>query len=105
MSFIDNFSRYAMRAFERPVCGGVVTGLAFGLGSYVSLKDKNRTIMGGLYTFDDSNKHILHTIVAGVGFFSAMLLLLYYCYPSLHHHRKQYNNKKIKEELSKNKRV
>ena len=74
MSFIDNFSRYAMRAFERPVCGGVVTGLAFGLGSYVSLKDKNRTIMGGLYTFDDSNKHILHTIVAGMGFFSAMLL-------------------------------
>tara|TARA_B100000674_G_scaffold373901_1_gene316401 strand:+ start:182 stop:436 length:255 start_codon:yes stop_codon:yes gene_type:complete len=63
-----------MRAFERPVCGGVVTGLAFGLGSYVSLKDKNRTIMGGLYTFDDSNKHILHTIVAGMGFFSAMLL-------------------------------
>ena len=74
MSFIDNFSRYAMRAFERPVCGGVVTGLAFGLGSYVSLKDKNRTIMGGLYTFDDSNKHILHTIVAGMGFFSALLL-------------------------------
>ena len=74
MSFIDNLSRYTMHAFERPVCGGVVTGLAFGLGSYVSLKDKNRTIMGGLYTFDDSNKHILHTIVAGMGFFSAMLL-------------------------------
>ena len=74
MSFIDNLSRYTTRVFDRPVCGGVITGLAFGLGSYVSLKDKKRTIMAGLYTFDDSNKYILHTIVAGMGFFSAMLL-------------------------------
>ena len=74
MSFIDNLSRCTIRTFEHPVCGGVVTGLAFGLGSYVSLKDKKYTIMGGLYTFDDSNKHILHTIAAGLGFFGAMLL-------------------------------